>query len=431
MTATLCEPIQPKIVAQPFQEGGLVGSGSSYHRLRESTLLMFKTGAVAPLCDSLSLFALPMPLLPQLPVELVDLIIKNIDVEDKRTMGICSLVCRIWLALTRPILFRCIILRVTPHFGQYAKFANAHAFSILFRRRDRTTFLPFVKEIEIVGQHPWTDTVLPRLVRHLPGVKTLRLRDGYQGHASALSLAFQNLRYLVMCCHDGLVDLLDALPALEHVTIATDLTSAFPVSREYEGNIMVTETRAPRLSDSQPLQRLHTVELDDNWRCETIKYIMLNMPLLTTLSLVCRANAPVSIREAGPTLQTLVLIIPSPAVRNPLSASADPLTPRLKTLRLCARHRELFHIAATLLSTINFRPQGPKELVLELGELDATVQVYGNADDRETAHAMALAELDRVVHALPGLSMVRISVHASWNISVSLPLCLAAGKLLL
>ncbi|KAJ6589405.1 hypothetical protein B0H19DRAFT_236732 [Mycena capillaripes] len=98
----------------------------------------------------------------------------NQEYRRERALCICGLVCRTWLTLTRPILFQRISLRV----GTRGR-ANAHAFAILFRRRDRATFLPFVKEIEIVGQHLWTHSVLPRLVCYLPGFRTLRLPEGY------------------------------------------------------------------------------------------------------------------------------------------------------------------------------------------------------------------------------------------------------------
>ena len=91
----------------------------------------------------------------------------------------------------------------------------------------------------------------------------------------------------------------------------------------------------------------------------------------------------------------------------------DPLTPRLQTLRLCARHAGLLRIAATLLSTVIFCPRGPEELMLELDDADPAVEMdAGSVDidgDEDTiTQSMALAELDRVLHGLSGLSKVRV-----------------------
>ncbi|KAJ6589409.1 hypothetical protein B0H19DRAFT_1103785 [Mycena capillaripes] len=369
--------------------------------------------------------------LPKLPFELTDLVINNIDAEDRRTLGICGLVCHPWLALSRPILFRSLWLDVS--FGR----SNAHAFSVLLRRRDRVTFLSFVKEIKLTGRHPWTHTVLPGLVSSLPAFTTLHLRGG---DAATLSLPFKNLRHLVVPSTYGVLPLLDAFPVLEHFGIDTDLTSAFPLpekfSKAYEDKNFSGDATPPALpNDFQPLQRLHTVELDYDWDCKTIKYIMGHTPPLTTFSLACRANNYYTwIQAAGPTLRTLRLIFPQSVILDPPSTSAGPLTPQLQTLRLCAQHKGLFHIAANLLSTVNLRSEGPELLELELGEPDLKPEVSADDvaanDDDETAYLLALAELDRVVQALSGLTTVHIRVHAAWNISVSLPLCRAAGKLL-
>ncbi|KAJ6589427.1 hypothetical protein B0H19DRAFT_1103824 [Mycena capillaripes] len=408
-----------------------------------------------------------MPLVvSELPVELADLVIKNIDVQDTRTLCVCGLVSRAWLALSRPILFRCISLRLDASYRR----SNAHSFATLLRRPDRATFLLLVKEIELTGRHPWTHTVLPRLMRYFPAFTTLRLHDVSHEDASALSTAFAHLVHLVLVFRHphsyfpptrDVLRLLEVFPVLQHVLIAsevkpemgltppppgeyldvdpgikTSLLFAFPVSE----HPYVSKTAAPVSSqtEKQSFQCLRTIELDYRFGSdvETIKYIMPHTPPLTTLSLVYRSTAYPCIRDVGPALRSHTLIFPHPHMVGLFqrSASLDPLTPRLQTLRFCATHSALFRLAASLLSTTNFRPGGPEELELELG--DPKLATVTNADfaavdsDDDTAHSMALAELDRVVHALPGLLKVQIHVHDAWDISISLPLCKAAGKLL-
>ncbi|KAJ6463618.1 hypothetical protein C8R47DRAFT_80892 [Mycena vitilis] len=353
-----------------------------------------------------------MPVAWHLPVELADLVIKNVDADDRHTLGICGLVSRTWLALSRPILFRCISLQLA--FGQ----SNARAFATLMRRRDRLTFLPFVQEIELAGRHPWMYTVLPRLVRYLPAFTTLRLATPWQGDASTFAPAFRNISHFKTPPSYNVGSLLAALQlttSLQHITITTGLTSAFPVLENFricEGN--------PNL----PLRHLHTVELDEDWNATLIKGIMVNAPPLTTLSLGCRSDIYECLREAGRDLQTLKLIFPPHF--DPPSAPTGAFTPNLKTLHLCSRNISLFHAAAALLSRAKLRPQ---EIVVELGEPDPKDH---DVHDDETMDLSAWAELDRVLRALPGLLTVRMRVHPAWigKIFVSLPLCQAAGKLL-
>ncbi|KAJ7659240.1 hypothetical protein DFH06DRAFT_438356 [Mycena polygramma] len=345
-----------------------------------------------------------------LPVELADLVIKNVDAEDRHTLGICSLVSRTWLALGRPILFRCIWLQLA--FGQ----SNARAFATLMRRRDRLTFLAFVQEIELAGRHPWMYTVLPRLVSYLPAFTTLRLATPWQGDASTFSPAFRNITHLKTPPSYNVACLLAALQlttSLQHITVVTSLTSAFPVAEIFSSSECTTNL---------PLRRLHTVELEEDWHASLIKGIMLNAPPLTTLSLGCRSSIYECIREAGHDLRTLKLIFPPNF--DPPSASMGAFTPNLKTLHLCSRDISLFHTAATLLSATNFRRQ---EIVVELGEPDP-----GDVHDDETMDLSPLEELDRVLQALPGLVTVRMRVHPACirKTSISLPLCQAAGKLL-
>ncbi|KAJ7662235.1 hypothetical protein DFH06DRAFT_1191871, partial [Mycena polygramma] len=75
-------------------------------------------------------------------------------------VGRCALVCRAWVPSSRRVLF----YRV--HITQGA----AHRFATLFRKPERLTFVPFIRELvftDSLFHHHWMKTVLPKIVQHL------------------------------------------------------------------------------------------------------------------------------------------------------------------------------------------------------------------------------------------------------------------------
>ncbi|KAJ7176049.1 hypothetical protein C8R43DRAFT_974868 [Mycena crocata] len=381
--------------------------------------------------------------LPHLPLELVDLIIKSIDPRDKRGLCVCGLVCHTWLRLSRPILFRSISLHVA-----YMQ-SNAHAYSKLFRRPERTTFKDYVEEIVLVGVHPWTRTVLPRLMHHLTAFSTLRLSelrtDTFHLHFSVpearcfpLLPAFNNLVQLIIEIRPvqwaqqpdlrSILGFLCALPMLEHFSLACATKS-------------LLMSRLPPLREPEfvPLQRLNTVELNYDSSGRALCWIMDNItpaPPITTLTLVCRSDLNrlyECIHAVSATLRHLTLVFPDAELNPPYPADKlVPLAPHLHTLRLCAEHTGLISFAASLLSAVNFRTRGPEELMLEYGDGDLVANVNGDAvtvaqgEDDQIVDPMALAALDRACHGLPRLAAILIRTPPPWKVALSLPLCSAA-----
>ncbi|KAJ7453349.1 hypothetical protein B0H11DRAFT_2201060 [Mycena galericulata] len=122
--------------------------------------------------------------MPAIAAELVDLIISFLHpVPLKRgnsddnylshdaaaNVGKCALVCRAWVPSSRRVLFYRI----------HVKRHTAHGFATLFRRPQRLTFLPFIRELEFRSGIPldrWMNSVLPRITKHLPpSVNTIGL----------------------------------------------------------------------------------------------------------------------------------------------------------------------------------------------------------------------------------------------------------------
>jgi hypothetical protein len=114
--------------------------------------------------------------MPTIPVELVDSIVSFLhptllkpthgeeNYLDKSTathVAKCALVCRDWVPSSRRVLF----YRV--HVRQY----TAHGFAKLFKRPQRLTFLPFIRELEFrdgIAENRWMNTVFPKIAKHLP-----------------------------------------------------------------------------------------------------------------------------------------------------------------------------------------------------------------------------------------------------------------------
>ncbi|RDX48818.1 hypothetical protein OH76DRAFT_1404373 [Lentinus brumalis] len=67
----------------------------------------------------------------RLPVELLDMILKDMETETQKA---CSLVCRVWLDVSRRHLFESTVFRTTTSFDAFLKFLTAHPhISVLIR----------------------------------------------------------------------------------------------------------------------------------------------------------------------------------------------------------------------------------------------------------------------------------------------------------
>ncbi|KAJ6566996.1 hypothetical protein B0H19DRAFT_1139098 [Mycena capillaripes] len=97
---------------------------------------------------------------------------------DKSTathVGKCALISRGWVPASRRVLF----YRV--HVSQF----TAHGFAKLFKRPERLTFLPFIRELEFrdgLVTHNWMNTVFPQIAKHLPSsISILVLNANHSG----------------------------------------------------------------------------------------------------------------------------------------------------------------------------------------------------------------------------------------------------------
>ncbi|KAJ7184691.1 hypothetical protein C8R46DRAFT_1064815 [Mycena filopes] len=128
--------------------------------------------------------------MPHLAAELVDSIISFLhphslehglgsanflDKSTAKAVAKCALVCRAWVPSSRRVLFyRMQIRKVT-----------AHGLAKLFKRPQRLTFPPFVRELEFTGaiaEDRWMSTVFPRIAKHLlPTIHTVVLMKQWSG----------------------------------------------------------------------------------------------------------------------------------------------------------------------------------------------------------------------------------------------------------
>ncbi|KAJ6588049.1 hypothetical protein B0H19DRAFT_197695 [Mycena capillaripes] len=73
----------------------------------------------------------------------------------------CALISRGWVPASRRVLFYRI----------HVKRFTAHGFAKLFKRPERLTFLPFIRELEFrdgTVTHNWMNTVFPKIAKHFP-----------------------------------------------------------------------------------------------------------------------------------------------------------------------------------------------------------------------------------------------------------------------
>ncbi|KAJ7184660.1 hypothetical protein C8R46DRAFT_1186020 [Mycena filopes] len=128
--------------------------------------------------------------MPHLAAELVDSIISFLhphslqhglgtanflDKSTAKAVAKCALVCRAWVSSSRRVLFyRMHVVKLT-----------AHGLAKLFKKPQRLTFLPFVRELEFSGdiaEDRWMSTVFPRIAKHLlPTIHTLVLAKRWSG----------------------------------------------------------------------------------------------------------------------------------------------------------------------------------------------------------------------------------------------------------
>ncbi|KAJ7051369.1 hypothetical protein C8F01DRAFT_1175179 [Mycena amicta] len=374
--------------------------------------------------------------LPRVPPEIQNLVINQVDPKDKRTLGACSLVCRTWLALSRPIHFRSIHLDLTYNHS------NAHAYAKLFKRR-RQTFAAFVKEVVLQKRHSWVCTVLPDLLRYSPAVDSLRLLHFPAFEPEDLH-PFSKITRLSLVdsdqwlpCSDSILSFLRQLPLLTHVMVASWVPPA------YIGLTIPLDTfrvLAPgsaasasplntdsALAASSDFQYLKILELDMVSPLDIVSRLSVSGASIEALSVVYRGNDGVlydTIRTAGPALNRLTTI-PEPREAQPT---------HLAVLRLCTTFTmdSLTSLAIKMLShgMYNVRPQ---ELVLECADDSAPEEpvLSWDLDDFRRVGD----KLDEIICNMPDVLRVRILAPPTWKIpeafKLCLPLCTAAGKLVL
>ncbi|KAJ7184686.1 hypothetical protein C8R46DRAFT_1343715 [Mycena filopes] len=128
--------------------------------------------------------------MPHLAAELVDSIISFLhphplehglgsanflDESTAKTVANCALVCRAWVPSSRRVLF----------YRMHVKKLTAYGLAKLFKRPQRLTFLPFVRELEFTGgiaEDRWMSTVFPKIAKHLlPTIHTIVLAKQWSG----------------------------------------------------------------------------------------------------------------------------------------------------------------------------------------------------------------------------------------------------------
>ncbi|KAJ7162692.1 hypothetical protein C8R43DRAFT_991187 [Mycena crocata] len=337
-----------------------------------------------------------------LPFELVDLILQN--VEDKRTLGRCGLVCKIWLQLTRPALFSKILLRM----------GNAHRLAVLLRKPQKTTFTKLVHTIVFAHsdtaliRHPWTRHTLPSLLQCLPHLTTLRLTSLDTSYAIHLSPVFSMISRLELCLTDpapapyaAVAWMICSLPMLEdvHLTSAAADNSRTPVFA------IKPRRKLP------PLVHLRTVHIEyAPLAAPLLKYIMLAdpPPPLAALSFIPGEgdNIHQCLRWAGTALAILTIAFPDGAAfAFPAPPDPTPLL-RVKTLRLrisTSSPRELCHGAVQFLTGTHFSTPTLEELVLESTTDD-------DGDVGPTTREELMPEVSSLARAVPSLRVVRVCV---------------------
>ncbi|KAJ6540062.1 hypothetical protein DFH09DRAFT_1175951, partial [Mycena vulgaris] len=159
--------------------------------------------------------------MPRVAAELVDLIVSflhptplqsgngNGNFLDRSTatnVAKCGLVCREWAPSSRRVLF----YRV--HVWQL----NAHALAELFKKPQRLTFLPYIRELQF--HRPWTiknrwwTTILLRIAKHLSWSVYSVLLSAHSGHYS----------YMLPC---------PQLPGITHLDIVADRSTLAEILR--------------------------------------------------------------------------------------------------------------------------------------------------------------------------------------------------------
>ncbi|KAJ7107910.1 hypothetical protein C8R44DRAFT_885300 [Mycena epipterygia] len=341
----------------------------------------------------------------QIPPELVELVIKNIDPTDKSTLGKCGLVSRTWLALSRPILFSCVRIDM-----KHEKLLNnlGHA-----------TFPPFVREVNLwpdVIDEPWMKKRMPKIIPQLTALNTLRLHHVNPHYPERLLPEFSALKQLEL-----VFDRPPAggfgLPAFLRLACAFPVLERFKISTESEYN-HIGPFILPDRAALGSLAHLHTLDLDYPMvNAQIIAYIIgfTPPPPLTMLNLVLRSDSDrlhECLRAAGPALRTLALSFPALVPRDLRVGrlTTPPLATGLRSLRVRSPHREIFAIAAHLLSLV-LRAANFEELVIEIEVGPAPLDgVFVALPDE-----VPVGDLERVLDALPTFKTMRIYAPAEWR----------------
>ncbi|KAJ7653834.1 hypothetical protein B0H17DRAFT_1214544 [Mycena rosella] len=176
----------------------------------------------------------------------------------------------------------------------------------------------------------------------------------------------------------------------------------------------------------EPLVHLRAVDIHYpmlNARLIAYTFSAVPPPRVERLVLVLRSNSNrlhECLHAAGAALRTLELTFPAEAPRDLRlgHVMTAPLKTNLHVLHLSSPHRDIFAIAAHLLSLVRHAPH-LEVLIIEIEAGDTPVD------------EVSVEELERVLDALPALSCLRIHTLAEWHAHIPMSLLDRAGSVLI
>ncbi|KAJ7110716.1 hypothetical protein C8R43DRAFT_162421 [Mycena crocata] len=303
----------------------------------------------------------------RLPVELKERILKNIN--KPSIFARYGLVCKMWLKLTRPMLFSCILLHAE----------NVEGLAELLDIPEKATFTRFVRAVafrhgdtEIIGQ-PWKRDTLLYLLVHFPHFATLRLTYIDASYLKLLPTIFGRITCLELALPGKkctpfahIVEMVCSFPLLEEFSFTA---TARPIGRGFKP---LPELR----TDFPPMAHLRKIHLDHKWppvAARLLAYVIMRIdtpPPLEHLSLVLSDPLHIydCVRAAGPALRSLSITLPEVGMILPMHDAAVRL-PHLEVLRF--RCPNGMAVIDTLLKKGGYITANvPTELVLDLARED-------------------------------------------------------------
>ncbi|KAJ7437967.1 hypothetical protein FB451DRAFT_1378435 [Mycena latifolia] len=320
---------------------------------------------------------------PRLPPELVDLVLRSIDYEDRRTLYSCALVSHTWLALSRLAHFSEIM--IGPPYAD-----------TLFRAFMGATIRPYVSMIHLAVNPDceWIQTHLLKFLAQFPNLTTLfLLHTRTEILVSQLSRAIYDRPSHSRDHSFGIAIVDNAVTFVRQQIAMAEERQAKP--------FVVAEHPA-----ASPLTRIRTVHLDyPGFNLRVLS--LLALPTIETFHLTLRHNAtiPTCLRVAGPGIRILQLYI-LPDFRHEL-----PLTPFLTKLRALRVYcpppfSAAIALAQILLKSVLSAPD-LEELVIEAA-FPKTLEALYNSEFEVKRRDAARAELDLVLQPLAAFKTFRM-----------------------